>query len=445
MQDSTIWQISPPQEYPALRGRLTADAAIVGGGFTGLACALWLSRAGLSVVVLEANRLGYGASSHCAGIVSLLGGPHYAALEQRMGAQSTLCYVQTQQSALRALRQMAREGAFEWQEADAFLCASKADQPLLDKEARAAQKAGIPTEQQPAPQGLSGLDECLRLPGMGLLHPLRYLSFLAQEAEKRGARIYEHSPVVSVETNAVYTQTASVQAPYLIIATGYPIVNIPGWYFLHMEQREGRILPLKGRTFHHAFYASFSDGWVARPLGDGALAHCHAASVGSRRNSSMLDAAAAAAASALDMEALPGVSGVECCTPDGLPFIGPYGRKTPNLFVAAGYGGNGILGSLTAAQAISAHVLGLPSQGYEVYSPRRTAHDFQTPLHIGSRYAMEWLRKPSAPRCPHLGCKLVFNPHSRIWECPCHGSRFDDIGHILNAPAVREAQLRRRG
>lgn len=444
MQESTIWHFPLQLEHPTLRGRATADVAIVGGGFTGLSCALWLSRAGLNVVVLEADELGYGASSHCAGIVSLFNGPRYAAIEQRLGTQATLFYAQTQQSALRALRQMAQGGSFEWQEAAFHLSASKDARPLLEKELQAAQRAGIPPESI-APLPLSSLGDGLRLPGMGMLHPLQYLSYLAQEAEKHGARIYEHSRVVSVETNAVYTQTASVQAPYLIIATGYPIVNIPGWYFLHMEQREGRIMPLKGSISKHALLASLTEGWAVRPLGDGALLHCSACTVGSRKNDSMLDAAATAAASALGMEILPGVSGVECLSMDGLPFIGPYGRKTPNLFVASGYGTNGILGGITAAQAISAHVLGLPSQGYEIYSPRRAARDFQTPLRIGSRYAVEWLRRPSAPRCPHLGCKLVYNPHTRIWECPCHGSRFDDIGHILNAPAVREAQLRRRG
>ena len=54
------------------------------------------------------------------------------------------------------------------------------------------------------------------------------------------------------------------------------------------------------------------------------------------------------------------------------------------------------------------------------------------------------LLTPTTPRCPHLGCALKYNRVEHTWDCPCHGSRFDDIGHILNAPAVREAQLRRR-
>lgn len=444
MQNTTIWQCREPLRCPALRGRISADVVVVGGGFTGLACALWLSRAGLRTVVLEADRLGHGASSCCAGIVSIGNGPRYAALEKLYGAETAQACAQTQQSALRALKELAREGAFEWRDVDFFLCGSQAEQSALDAEAAALQRAGIAAERRlPAHCPLEA-GQGLRMGGMGILHPLLYLHFLAREAQRRGARIYEASRVVSVETNAVYTQSASVQAPYLIIATGYPIVNIPGWYFLHLEQREGRILPLKGSAAFSGVYASMDGQYAIRPMAEGALLHCSAACVGNRKNDEFLQAASRTAAAVAGMEALPGACGIEACTFDGLPFIGPYGRKTPNLFVAAGYGGNGILGSMTAAQAISAHILGLPAQGYDIYSGRRALQDVRMPARIGSRYIGAWMRKPAAPRCPHLGCRLVYNAKTRIWECPCHGSRFDDIGHVLNAPAIHEAQLRSR-
>ena len=40
-----------------------------------------------------------------------------------------------------------------------------------------------------------------------------------------------------------------------------------------------------------------------------------------------------------------------------------------------------------------------------------------------------------APRCPHMGCQLEWNPADDAWECPCHGSRFDQHGHLKNGPA----------
>ena len=38
-------------------------------------------------------------------------------------------------------------------------------------------------------------------------------------------------------------------------------------------------------------------------------------------------------------------------------------------------------------------------------------------------------------KCPHLGCQLEWNPAEKSWDCPCHGSRFDVHGALLNGPA----------
>ena len=42
----------------------------------------------------------------------------------------------------------------------------------------------------------------------------------------------------------------------------------------------------------------------------------------------------------------------------------------------------------------------------------------------------------SAPRCPHLGCALKWNKQEHSWDCPCHGSRFDGDGRLIDNPAT---------
>ena len=51
------------------------------------------------------------------------------------------------------------------------------------------------------------------------------------------------------------------------------------------------------------------------------------------------------------------------------------------------------------------------------------------------------LLTPTAPRCPHMGCALKWNGAERSWDCPCHGSRFDYRGRLLDGPAQRDADV----
>ncbi len=49
----------------------------------------------------------------------------------------------------------------------------------------------------------------------------------------------------------------------------------------------------------------------------------------------------------------------------------------------------------------------------------------------GKLYAIE-------PKCPHLGCALEWNPDEKSWDCPCHGSRFDYEGRLIDNPAQKD-------
>ena len=43
-------------------------------------------------------------------------------------------------------------------------------------------------------------------------------------------------------------------------------------------------------------------------------------------------------------------------------------------------------------------------------------------------------------RCPHLGCQLEWPPDEKSWDCPCHGSRFDYQGNLLDNPALENLE-----
>jgi len=70
----------------------------------------------------------------------------------------------------------------------------------------------------------------------------------------------------------------------------------------------------------------------------------------------------------------------------------------------------------------------------DLFSPTRSVWHKQL-LCNGLESTVNLLR-PTKPRCPHLGCALHWNGAEHSWDCPCHGSRFDENGKLLNNPAT---------
>ena len=452
MQEQPFWQTETQALYPILRGRRNADAVIVGGGFSGLHIAYWLCKAGLRVILLEAGALGSGASGRCAGIVTQTHGTLFSHMERLFPREVGQAYAQTQQAAMQSLRELASQQDMDsgWQDMDAFLVAGdEKESALLREEGAAMARAGFPgtltqSTQCPLPARLA-----LHVHGQATFHPQSYLLSLAESAARMGLLIFENSRVSSLEANMVYTQRGSVLAPYMVIATGYPLINTPGWYFLRMYQRNSYLLPIDHEDAYDGLYLDMADRFSLRRYREGSLFAMRGERVGTRVREHPLQAFAASYGASFENH-LPSVAygGIDAYTADGLPYIGPYSQKTPNIFVAAGYAHHGVLHSVVAAQAISAKILGLPNDGYSIYSGQRGGKAlWRADAKIAAAWAGRYLQgilRLHAPRCSHMGCKLVYRPGTKSWECPCLGSRYDNIGRVLNAPAVYDTPIRHK-
>ena len=90
-------------------------------------------------------------------------------------------------------------------------------------------------------------------------------------------------------------------------------------------------------------------------------------------------------------------------------------------------------GAMVSAQILCAMIAGESKDYAPVFSPSRSIMKPQL-LVNGFESAANLLR-PTAPRCPHLGCALHWNEAEHSWDCACHGSRFDESGKVLNNPA----------
>lgn len=222
---------NPFDRQPLLEGDLTADLVVVGGGYTGLSTALHAAEAGLSVVLLEARRIGWGASGRNGG--QMIPGLRWGAadLVAALGegrARELLLLANAAGGKVRdriARHQIAcdlRAGHFLAAAKPSHLDEMKRELDLLDK------LVGYPGGRIVERDGVgefvasSGYHGGFHDAGGGHLHPLNYALGLAQAALAAGVRIFEDSPVTALERGSpvvARTSGGTVKASHAVLAT----------------------------------------------------------------------------------------------------------------------------------------------------------------------------------------------------------------------------------
>ena len=248
--DSYYAATAPAREpHRALVGRATADVCVVGAGFTGISAALHLVERGYSVVVLEAERVGWGASGRNGGQVGSGMRESMSVLERSLGAARVaqlwaLCDESKSIIADRIARHgiecdwrpgnliaSTRERYMGWIESEAEFCHRRFGYPGYRMLSHAEMREEVASDSYVGGR----MDE-----GGGHLHPLRFVLGMAGAAVRAGARIYEDSRVERIRWGSpsrVATAHGVVEARYVVLAGNA--------YLDRLESRiESRIMPI---------------------------------------------------------------------------------------------------------------------------------------------------------------------------------------------------------
>ncbi|GAA2876810.1 FAD-dependent oxidoreductase [Streptosporangium fragile] len=489
----SFWlETAPGRPYPVLAGNVEVDVAVVGGGIAGLSTAWELTRAGRSVAVLEADRVAAGVTGHTTAKLSSLHTLVYARLSSSAGAEAARLYARSQQEAAEHVARTAAELGVDCdlEPVPAFTYAeSDETAEKVRAEAEAAREAGLTASfvtGSPLPFPVAG---AVRVEGQAQFHPRKYLLGLLEAMTARGALVYERSRVVKLDEGTPCRLTtadgATVTARDVVVATHYPVFDRallfarmevhrelvvaapipaerdPGGMFITTEQgiRSVRTAPYDdGRRLLIVTGESFKPGsggagerfarleaWAAERFGADRIAYRWAAQ--------------------------------DNDTTDRLPFVGPLHPGARHAYVATGFGGWGMSNGVMSGLLLAALIGGEDRPWSGLYDPRRLhpLREAGPMLKLQASVARHFVgdRLGSGPVgtvadlgpgqgavlkvggqrsavyrdesgeihavsavCTHLGCIVGFNDAERTWECPCHGSRFDVDGSVLQGPAV---------
>jgi len=461
--------------FAALEGERRADAAVIGGGMAGVLIARELKRRGVGTVVVEASTLASGQTQNTTAKITAQHGPIYHQLIRRLGSEKARQYAAANQNAVAAFRRMVREENIDcdFVRVPSYLY-SRQDSAMLEREAAACRSLGLDasfTRATTLPFPVAG---AVRMGGQAMFHPLKFLARAAEELE-----VYEHSPVLALRREELILPRGRVSARHIILASHYPFVNFPGLYFARMHQERSYVAAIRGAAELDGMYYGVDEGGLSfRGCGPYLLVGGGGHRTGKNPEGGRYDDLAAQAASLWPGCTLAARwSAQDCATLDGVPYIGVFSPTRPNWYVATGFGKWGMTASMVAAGLIADQICGVNNPLAPVFSPRRFSLTAAEHLALEGGEAVKNLTKALLdrpgetldqlppghggivtwqgkkvgayreengalhiidPKCPHLGCQLSWNPDEKSWDCPCHGSRFDMDGKLLNNPAQRD-------
>lgn len=229
------------------KGRQRVDVCVIGGGITGCSAALHLAERGYSVMLLEANELGFGASGRSGGQILPGLGTDIATVEKGLGRERAREVWEMSREAVRLTADLIERHAIPCDLAWGYLHAavkSRHVSELRQFQERLSRDYGY--------EALTWLEgDALRervvtdaYPGAlfesegGHLHPLNYTLGLARAAQRAGVTLHEHSPALSIR----HGQPATVTTEYGEITADYVVVGANAYLGRLLPQLDGRIM-----------------------------------------------------------------------------------------------------------------------------------------------------------------------------------------------------------
>ncbi len=434
----SIWTVGMEEtNFPPLIGETRADILVIGGGMAGMLIAHELKNAGADCAVLEAGRVGRSVTAGTTAVNSAQHSALYSDMAEKYGADTAKMYLEANLQAVEDLRALAGSIDCDFEERPSLMY-TKSRPQRLEKEVRTLNGLGFDAyfaKEVPLVPSAAG---AAVFPGMAQFHPLKFLRALTG-----GVKIYELSPVRKIKNMTAYTDSGSVRAERIVIASHFPFMDRRGLFFVKMRQKRECVVAYEGApSLKVTAVEDTGDGMFFRSYKNVLLLGCgnFVPGDGDRESGGF------SKISQFKARAFPKAREVcrwvnqDCFTLDGIPYIGAYSPATPDIFVATGFNAWGMSTSMAAAKLLTAKITASGSPFERVFDPARSMEVL--PLLGNAASSAGHLITPTLPRCSHLGCALKYNRAEGAWDCPCHGSRFSAEGSVLLGPAAKGIKVK---
>ena len=480
-----------------LKNEEFADVCIIGGGITGISTAYYLSKAGKKVIILERDGLANKTTGNTTAKITSQHGLFYRYLLVDNGKEFTKKYYLANQQAIKNIENIIKEENIKcnYKKQDAYIFTQDVRElEKIRQEVKIVHAIGGEAEYvEKIEPNLEGVQGAIKFPKQAQFNPRKYVKGLVSKILENGGEIYQNSKVHSIKKSVddykVYTDKGYVIAKFVVIATNYPVINIPGFYFLKMYQETSYAIAVetKEKLFQGMYINSEQPKISLRTARDGrkeVLIVCgqdHRVGAKISLKNAYKNLEKIAKSMYPDAKVLYKWSTQDCISLDKIPYIGEFSKMMKNVYVATGFKKWGMTTSNVAANIITDKILGRKNKFEDVFTSTRLEaiknrwefgemlkettnsliiNKFKIPEErlrdvkegegkiieyddekIGVYKDKDGKLYKIKPVCTHLGCELSWNDLEKTWDCPCHGSRFDYKGRQIYSPAIKDLKI----
>ncbi len=462
--NNSIWKKEGQnnRKFRTLEQDIETDVCVIGGGIAGMSVAYYLAKEGKKVAVLEKDRICSKTSGGTTGKITSQHHLFYNYLIQSQNKDFAKKYLKANEEAIQNIEKIIQTEKIDcdFERKSAFVWTKNLDKlQMIKAEVDSVKSLGKNPKFTNEIEILGKIEGAIEFENQAQFHPVKYVNGLAKAILENGGEIFENTKVIEYQKrDKEFTvlaeaegNTKQVKAKYVVVCTRYPIFNVPGFYFLKMYQELEYGIAIKTDTKLRGMYVSVEVPTISfRDYEENGenyiLIVGNGHKTGEKTEENGFEVLENFAKTYFpDKEIVYRWNAEDTIGLDKIPYIGEYSEVRENMYVATGFKKWGMTSSNVAANLITDKIMGRKSQYEEIFNSTRLEaiknHEEMKNMlkEVGESVIMPRLKGEKGKKyCAHLGCEVTWNDVTKTWDCPCHGSRYEPDGKLVEGPSVHD-------